>query len=151
MTVTIVKKRKPGRPPSGPYEDKRKTLSTRITAGLRECLEEAAEATGRSLSQEIEFRLEQSFLRETAQYEAFGGEHVDALMRVLGNAVRLIEATGGKKWQEDRETFTRVKVVTEKLLDALGPAGGAYTDGKQRKIADDISKTFVSEFVKKEG
>ena len=64
--------------------------------------------------------------------------------------MRLIEAREGRKWQEDRETFNRVKVVTEKFLDALGPADGACTDGELRKLADAIGKTFVSEFVKKE-
>ena len=141
--------RQQGRPPLGPDEGKRSVLNARITTRLRANLEMAAAETGRSLSQEIEFRLEQSFLRETAQHEAFGGEHVDALMRVLGNAVRLIEATGGKKWQEDRETFTWVKATIEKLLDALGPAAGAYTDGEQGRLGDDIGKLFVTEFLKK--
>ncbi len=54
-------KRKPGRPPAGPYEGKRKTLSTRITPELRDKLEAASKASGRSLSQEIELRLDRSF------------------------------------------------------------------------------------------
>ena len=55
------KKRGPGRPARGPYTDKRKTLTTRITADMREALEDAAKKADRSLSQEIELRLEQSF------------------------------------------------------------------------------------------
>ena len=54
--------RKRGPRPRGPYAYKRKTLSTRITAETRKRLDMAAEASGRSLSQEIELRLEQSFL-----------------------------------------------------------------------------------------
>ena len=41
--------------------DKRRTLSTRVTARTRERLEAECEASGRSLSQEIELRLEMSF------------------------------------------------------------------------------------------
>ncbi len=55
------KKRGPGRPARGPYTDKRKTLTTRITADMRQALEDAAAKADRSLSQEIELRLEQSF------------------------------------------------------------------------------------------
>jgi hypothetical protein len=43
---------------------KRFPLSLRTTKELREKLEKAAKDTGRSLAQEIEFRLEQSFDRE---------------------------------------------------------------------------------------
>jgi len=47
-----------GKTPSGP---KRKTISTRITEETRNALEDACVITGRSLSQEIELRLVQSF------------------------------------------------------------------------------------------
>ncbi len=57
----LPKKRGPGRPARGPYTDKRKTLTTRITADMRQALEDAAAKADRSLSQEIELRLEQSF------------------------------------------------------------------------------------------
>ncbi len=40
---------------------KRETLSTRITEGLRDRLVDASKTSGRSLSQEIELRLLQTF------------------------------------------------------------------------------------------
>ena len=67
---TVKKAGRPGPRPRGPYADKRKTLTTRITTKTRERLDAAAKATDRSLSQEIEFRLEQSFLR--TDIEALG-------------------------------------------------------------------------------
>lgn len=45
-------------------QDRRKTFTTRITAKTRALLEQAAAESGRSLSQEIELRLEKSFWRE---------------------------------------------------------------------------------------
>ncbi len=49
-----------GRPPMG----KRGTFTFRVTDRLRTMLEEAAAASHRSVSQEIEFRLEQSFSQQ---------------------------------------------------------------------------------------
>lgn len=54
--------KRPGPKPRGPFQDKRKTLTTRITEDTRARLDAAAQQTGRSLSQEIELRLEKSFL-----------------------------------------------------------------------------------------
>lgn len=42
----------------------RQTLTTRITEKTRRCLERAVAESGRSLSQEIELRLELSLARE---------------------------------------------------------------------------------------
>lgn len=53
--------KRPGPRSRGPYTDKRRTLSTRITDETRAKLDDASKASGRSLSQEIELRLERSF------------------------------------------------------------------------------------------
>jgi hypothetical protein len=54
--------RKRGRPPLPPGQGKRASFTTRLRAALRDRLKEAAANEGRSLSEEIEFRLELSFL-----------------------------------------------------------------------------------------
>jgi hypothetical protein len=56
-----------GRPVKPAPESGRVALSLRVTAPMKAALEEEATKNGRSLSQEAEMRLEQSFtLRETA-------------------------------------------------------------------------------------
>ena len=50
-----------GRPTKAPKPGTRVPLSFRVTAGVRQQLEETAIANGRSLSQEAELRLEESF------------------------------------------------------------------------------------------
>ncbi len=67
--------------------DRRKTTSTRITPETRAKLEATAAQSGRSLAQEIEFRLEQSFEED----EAFGGRQLRALFTLFGGAAVLIE------------------------------------------------------------
>jgi Arc-like DNA binding domain len=53
-----------GRPSKG-SEAKRASFNTRIREALKQRLEAAAFEAGRSLSEEIEFRLEQSFVMES--------------------------------------------------------------------------------------
>ena len=53
-----------GRPNLPAGEGKRYALGLRTTKELRDLLQQAADSSGRSLAQEIEFRLERSFERE---------------------------------------------------------------------------------------
>lgn len=69
-------------------DGKRYPLNMRTTKHLRDHLERAADESGRSLAQEVEYRLERSFEREAVIIEAFGGSTnsnlVRELIRVLG-------------------------------------------------------------------
>jgi hypothetical protein len=56
--------RRRGRPPLPLGEAKRSSFNTRLRAVLKTRLQQAAADEGRSLSEEIEFRLERSFLTE---------------------------------------------------------------------------------------
>src|SRR5215469_649009 len=66
---------------------KRYPLNMRTTKELRDKIEEAAMASGRSLVQEVEFRLEQSFRREEddrrrkKELESFGVKIVEEMQK----------------------------------------------------------------------
>lgn len=64
-------RRRPGRPPLPEGQGKLQTLGTRITQELRDNLEQAALKSGRSLSAEIEHRLEKSIYMDTLAQEMF--------------------------------------------------------------------------------
>ncbi len=93
--------------PRGPFEDKRRTLTTRITDATRRELEAARKATGRSLSQEIEFRLDQSFRKAETLADTlgalFGGARGSAIHRRLSEIAYL--QTGVADWADETETF----------------------------------------------
>ena len=59
--MTMAKKSKMGRPPLPPGKRRGPSMGFRPTPEIREKLEAAARANGRSMSQEIEERLGQSF------------------------------------------------------------------------------------------
>ncbi len=100
-----TKRKRPGRPPRGEYVDKRKTLSTRITSELRDRLDKSADESGRSLSQEIEFRLDQSFRDEKALYREFGDKSLYMTMRWFALTLDEAQQITKKPWKKDEETF----------------------------------------------
>lgn len=67
-----VRKNRGGRPPTKTHKPgDRVPLSLRVTPSLKAAIDVACEDSGRSQSQEVEFRLEQSFERQELLYEAF--------------------------------------------------------------------------------
>ncbi len=130
---TIKRTGKRGPRPRGPYADKRKTLTTRITNKTRENLDAAAKATDRSLSQEIEFRLERSFLQDEADervrettleviYDSFGGEKTFRVMSLLASMVQVVEQRTGKSYFEDPDTNIKANNMISEAINRYGPA-----------------------------
>jgi hypothetical protein len=112
-----------GRPRLPDDQAKRASFTTRLRGELKERLEEEAQIARRSLSEEIEFRLETSVLSQDARERLFGGNHNVALAQILGSSVSLIETVRGTTWVADRETceavLKSVPMVLERVLDAL--------------------------------
>ena len=63
-----------GRPTKDPVDGERVQLGTRVTAGIKRRLDMASVESGRSLSQETEMRLEQSFLPVMTLRDWFAGQ-----------------------------------------------------------------------------
>jgi hypothetical protein len=118
--------------------DRRKTTSTRITPETRAYLEEGAAQSGRSLSQEIELRLERSFVAGTEAvrgvYTSFGDMRTFIIMRMLASAISAIEAKVGSKWTEDPEAFEQVEIACLALLKVFGPKGSVDLTEKTAAI-----------------
>jgi hypothetical protein len=120
--------RRPGPKPKGPFEDKRRTLTTRITEATRLALENSAAEKGRSLSQEIEFRIECSFRDDNwldaALDAAYGSRNAGVLMllgRVMRDAGAFAEATTLPDWLDDHGDFDAVARGLDTVIAALRP------------------------------
>ena len=61
-----------GRPPEGEYPEKKRVFASRIREDTWEMLQRAAAKSGRSLSQEFEFRLRRSLDDDEKIESAFG-------------------------------------------------------------------------------
>ena len=112
----MVDKNKGGRPIER-EAPKLMPLNMRTSPVLREKIERAAEKFGRSLTQEVERRLEMSFMSD----ELLGGSHNNTFMRMALGAIAQIEGRNGASWLEDHDTFRAVRAALDRLLVANSP------------------------------
>jgi len=106
------KQSKIGRPPKRKGERLSKNRTFRVRGTLDEQLVAAADDARRSVSEEIEHRLENSF-REDDRY---GGSHLSAVFRLLAGHKALAEAKAGALWTESDRVRNEIAQVFTELL-----------------------------------
>jgi hypothetical protein len=112
----------------------------KVPKDLRIRLEKAARKSGRSLTSEVGYRVERGFDYE----KLFGSEYTQILVRLIADAITLIERNTGRRWNEDPG-------VLEKVLRAVRLIGHAAdlvgTDPDTRPEDDqlDVLKKAVGE------
>jgi hypothetical protein len=127
---TIAKR---GRRPAG----KRATFRFRLTDELRDKLSAAALTAGRPVSEEIEQRLEQSFLVTEALYKLFGSSTPATyeLIKSLSESLKRIRAFAERHNYGEERTRLAMRAAIERLVEiyfwdgsgdsSLGPSGVA--------------------------
>jgi hypothetical protein len=109
--------------PKGEYAGKAKTINTRVTPALRGWLDKAAKQNGRSLSQEIENRLLQTFTDEEKLADQFGDYRTALILRLVAshlNGIRNPE-TPAVHWLDDPRAFAFGMDALFWTLDAIRP------------------------------
>lgn len=169
--------RKVGRPGREPRPGERVPLGLRVTPDLKRRLDGAAMRSGRSQSQEAEFRLASSFDREDLLREVLSlrfGDEVASWLLTLGLAA---EGVGGHcfrmKHTRDAETWAADGFAVKQALEAMrhvvdaipvpeenreapdyrGPAAAAgwSEEKRQREIARDLElpRKVAAELIEK--
>ena len=115
---------KMGRPPLPPEKRKRPSMGFRPTVELRGRLEKAAAASGLSMTQEVERRLERSFRDE----DRLGGPVVFRLATLFGITKQLVEEATEKEFKSDQYTFDQVVESWMAILMKLRPAEHSQID-----------------------
>ena len=130
----MAESRRRGRPPLEPGKAKRAAFNTRLRSALKAELETAAERAGRSLSEEIEFRLERSLEEQKRSGDilregiAIGGYLALAL---------LIEKQGEEVAERGLPTSPQMIAAHEPLWDALDLAR------QERRAIEDLMVPFA--------
>jgi hypothetical protein len=88
-----------------------------VTANRYRELFDAAEKSGRSVSQEAEMRLEQTFRDE----EYLGGAETGGVLQMMSGACRVIEARLNGKWSSSMEIYHEVRKAWRKIIDDVKP------------------------------
>ena len=146
-----VARRRAGRPTTEGREGEKSTLGIRASATLKARLQEAADRNGRSLSQEAEIRLEQSFRDDDLLPQLMAGAYgrqLAAMLMVMGAAMsdvgRVVAATEVKtpNWLEDwfnnPFTFDQAARAAHIVLQSFAPDGDASVphDSKYKNAPD---------------
>src|SRR4051812_44215955 len=128
--------RRPGRKPQPANQGQRVSLGLKVTPAIKNELDAAAKANGRTQSQEAEVRIEQTF-RDQKTIEAglnlaFGPE-LAALLLLIGNRVRTLSTvanflTGSEHhntnaWLHNPYVFDQTVQSISAILAAMRPPG----------------------------
>ena len=128
----MAKKREPGagRKPRGEFKGKSATLTTRITPETRTAMERAARKSGRSLSQEVERRLNDSVRNERNRRS-----DVRALAEAIAIVAEKVEKATGKHWLQDAFTGEALRRGIEVLVRHFAPHGARVIPPKVEEAA----------------
>jgi hypothetical protein len=113
-----------GRPRRGRPSGKRGTFSFRVTDRLRSRLEQTARAEQRPVSEEIELRLEQSFLNEELFSLLFGEQDVAVILKAIGSVIKEARSYAHSRRFNEEETRRTIRAAIETLLDIHLWSGG---------------------------
>ena len=116
---TTTTKQKRGRPRKPDSEKRRNNVTITMRDVVKERLQEAAANAGRSLSKEIEFRLELIF----AERIYFGGDRGYEDACLLFMAIMMYQITSGKSWRDDPDGNLAVRSIADDFFRYWGPNG----------------------------
>jgi hypothetical protein len=146
---TIWNERDMGRKPTV-KGGKLHVLNMRTTQDLRDKLEAAAKANGRSLSAEAEERLILSF---AGHDEIFGDRKLYQLMSMMAMGIRVIEGTAGKSWRDDHATRLKIEAMAPQMIRLMAAPGPKkdYTNKEVDKAVEDAGAFMdaVREWIKR--
>ncbi len=120
-------KAKRGRPPKPAEDVKAKNLTFRTRGALRDQLEEAANDAGRSISEEVEYRLIRSFDRVDEEFGSaalYGIMKAAAIsMQVTGESAMGARLDAATAWLDDPYAYDQAVKAAQKILEAFRPEG----------------------------
>lgn len=111
-----------GRKPKGDITGKSAVFSTRIRPETRAALERAARESGRSLSQEIEKRLEYGLVDSREE-----PPELQALCHALSHIAKRVAGLERNTWRSDPFRARAFRVAVDRLLERLSPEGKPTT------------------------
>jgi len=112
-----------GRRPKGEYPEKKRVFASRIREDTWEMLQRAAAKSGRSLSQEFEFRLRRSLDDDEKIESAFGDLKTFGLMKLAAQAVKSMCDLNNLKghWTANVTAFDEALEVITRTLKGFRP------------------------------
>jgi hypothetical protein len=142
-----TRKKRGGRPPRRKVQPgDRVPLSLRVSPEIKQNIDHASEVSGRSQSQEVEFRIEHSFTRENLLNDALALRHGPqgaAVLMAVSDALRLVTMFAGGAlideggewslddcWLDDARCYEAAAKAITLVLRGLHPTNPVATGWK---------------------
>ena len=148
MPETASPRKGPGRPP---LPGERVPLGLRVTKEIKQKLDQASHASGRSQSQEAELRLEQSFNSASALFDALDlayGRHWTGLLLLMAQVAQLTGTRaiavstsnfdGCEDWVSDPYAYDQAVHAMTFVLDAFRPRGKVVHPTETYNLPDEV-------------
>jgi HicB family len=139
----MKRKRAPGggRKPQGPFKENRARLSLRVTPDIHRALVAMAEKSGHSVTQVVQFHLQQSLSR---YYDP--RPDTLALTDMIARAIQDVERTTDAKWTQNAFTTAAIRAAIDSLVRHWGASGEPKVPIAIKKLAkrqpDDYARQF---------
>lgn len=118
----------------------------RLTRAIYQQLSAAAQASSRTISQEIEARLRLSFEPQQKIIDEFGGPTNYWLLKTIARVIGTTEWLAHhpvRRWWEDPYTFNQVKNAINTLFDFFKPSGRAVTPAAHVAIDEPLGQLLA--------
>jgi hypothetical protein len=157
MEPMPLKRRRPGRPKVGEGGRTGEFVGFRCPSGLKEQIEKAAAAAGRSISTECQFRIAQSFVAgetlaeatQLAQRLAYG-KGGGGLLNLIGRLMRHGPAVADLDIEDEDHDWTRdplayriAETEITHMLALLRPEGDPLSKPEREAAEDRVEKLLV--------
>jgi hypothetical protein len=136
---------KRGRPLKDEAGRKSEPVSIRLTPELRTRLEAERMSADpeRTLSQEIDLRIRESFDLDLSIKKTLGGADYYWLLRLVAQETVFIEHQTSRRFVEDRFTFDQVKAAINTILDHFKPPGASSPPERLTALLDERAITLL--------
>jgi hypothetical protein len=152
--------KKRGRPRKAPEPGTRVSLGLKVTPTIKNKLDEAAEASGRTQSQEAELRIERSFEREALLGEALNlsyGPNLAGIALLIADVMHHAGVGGAfaktdtaeeaLNWLNVPWAYDQAREGAVKILDKLRPEGDAVPPDNERLLNPNLGVAVANAFL----
>jgi hypothetical protein len=137
----MARKSKAGRKPKYPGEKLSKNRTFRVRDRLDDNLQTSALSSGRSVSEEIEYRLETSFFDERQLAGILGSDLGSEILRLIRGAM-VVEAVGGS-WSPNSTAAENIRVAANAVIAVLAKLPLEFPPPEKRLEGLQIAKALL--------
>jgi hypothetical protein len=149
--------KKRGRPRKAPKPGTRVSLGLKVTPEIKNKLDENAQASGRTQSQEAEVRIERSFERENLLIEVLSlayGRQLGGVVLLIADVMNhagvggaYIKAGSAENWLDMPWPYDQARQGVDKILERFRPEGDATPPKDERLLNPNLGEGIADAFL----